>query len=132
MGALHVGEPRVSFQQQQQQQVGKNGQQGHGHGAVVEEIHGLIKVYRDGFVERIPAIPDVPCTWGTTASVPGVVIARDAVVDRATGVGAAVRACGGGGCPWWCTSTAAGSASAPRRGAATTSSSPLAARAGAP
>ncbi|EAZ26320.1 hypothetical protein OsJ_10200 [Oryza sativa Japonica Group] len=83
MGALHVGEPRVSFQQQQ---VGKNGQQGHGHGAVVEEIHGLIKVYRDGFVERIPAIPDVPCTWGTTASVPGVVIARDAVVDRATRV----------------------------------------------
>lgn len=92
MGALHVGEPRVSFQQQQQQQVGKNGQQGHGHGAVVEEIHGLIKVYRDGFVERIPAIPDVPCTWGTTASVPGVVIARDAVVDRATGVWARLYA----------------------------------------
>ncbi|XP_040378014.1 probable carboxylesterase 17 [Oryza brachyantha] len=93
MGALHVGEPRVSFEQQQQQ-VGKNGQQGgggHGHGAVVEEIHGLIRVYGDGYVERLPAIPDVPCTWGTTA-LPGVVVARDVVVDRATGVWARLYA----------------------------------------
>lgn len=89
MGTLHVGESRVSFQQ-----VGKNGQPGGGghggHGAVVEEIHGLIRVYRDGYVARLPGIPDVPCTWGTTA-VPGVV-ARDVVVDRATGVWARLYA----------------------------------------
>ncbi|KAG8074327.1 hypothetical protein GUJ93_ZPchr0006g40706 [Zizania palustris] len=84
MGALHVGEQRVGFQQQQ---VGKNG---HGHGAVVEEVHGLIRVYKDGHVERLPAIPDVPCTWGTT-SMPGV-IARDVVVDRATGMWARLYA----------------------------------------
>lgn len=84
MGALHVGEPRVSFQQQ----VGKNGG---GHGAVVEEIHGLIRVYKDGHVERLPAIPDVPCTWGSTAATSGV-LARDVAVDRATGVWARLYA----------------------------------------
>ncbi|CAM0872357.1 unnamed protein product [Alopecurus aequalis] len=85
MGALHVGEPRVSYQQQQ---VGKNGA---GHGAVVEEIHGLIRVYKDGHVERLPAIPDVPSTWGSTATASGV-LARDVVVDRATGVWARLYA----------------------------------------
>jgi acetyl esterase/lipase len=85
MGALHVGEPRVNFQPQ----VGKNG--GGGHGAVVEEIHGLIRAYKDGHVERLPAIPDVPCTWGSTAAGSGV-IARDVVVDRATGVWARLYA----------------------------------------
>ncbi|KAM0899775.1 hypothetical protein ACQ4PT_021065 [Festuca glaucescens] len=84
MGALHVGEPRVSVQPQ----VGKNGA---GHGAVVEEIHGLIRVYKDGHVERLPAIPDVPCTWGSTAAGSGV-LARDVVVDRATGVWARLYA----------------------------------------
>uniref|UniRef100_A0A0D9VS43 Alpha/beta hydrolase fold-3 domain-containing protein n=1 Tax=Leersia perrieri TaxID=77586 RepID=A0A0D9VS43_9ORYZ len=98
MGALHVvGEPRVTFQQQQQvgNGNGKNGQQ---HGAVAEEIRGLIKVYRDGHVERIPAIPDVPCTWGSTATGAGVV-ARDVVVDRATGVWARLYAPAAGRCP---------------------------------
>ncbi|XP_074592483.1 putative carboxylesterase 17 [Curcuma longa] len=33
------------------------------HGAVVEEIHGLIRLYQDGHVERLPAVADVPCTW---------------------------------------------------------------------
>lgn len=85
MGALHVGEPRISFQPQV---VGKNGA---GHGAVVEEIHGLIRVHKDGHVERLPAIPDVPCTWGSTAAGSGV-LARDVVVDRATGVWARLYA----------------------------------------
>jgi len=103
MGALHVvGEPRVSFQHQQPAVVaaGKSG----GHGPVVEEIHGLIRVYKDGHVERPPAIPDVPCTWGATApGAPGGVAARDVVVDRATGVWARlyapVAAGAGGGLP---------------------------------
>ncbi|XP_062210647.1 probable carboxylesterase 17 [Phragmites australis] len=85
MGALHVGEPRVSFQQQQ---VARNGR-----GAVVEEIHGLIRVYKDGHVERLPAIPDVPCTWGGTApGAQGGVVARDVVINRATGVWARLYA----------------------------------------
>ncbi|TKV96993.1 hypothetical protein SEVIR_9G466600v4 [Setaria viridis] len=92
MGALHiVGEPRVTFQQQPTAAAGGGGK--NGHGAVVEEIHGLIRVYKDGHVERLPAIPDVPCTWGATApGAPGGVVARDAVVDRATGVWARLYA----------------------------------------
>jgi acetyl esterase/lipase len=100
MGALHVvGEPRVSFQQQQPAAVvAKNG-----HGAVVEEIHGLIRVYKDGHVERLPAIPTVPCTWGSTApDAPGGVVARDVVVDPATGVWARLYA------PMTATATSAG------------------------
>ncbi|KAL6907564.1 hypothetical protein ACP4OV_002603 [Aristida adscensionis] len=91
MGALHVGEPRVTFHQPQPQpQVAAKGG---GHGAVVEEIHGLIRVYKDGHVERLPAIPDVPCTWGGTApGAPGGVAARDVAVDRATGVWARLYA----------------------------------------
>ncbi|WOK91922.1 putative carboxylesterase 17 [Canna indica] len=32
---------------------------------VVEEIPGLLKVYKDGHIERIPTMPEVPCTWTT-------------------------------------------------------------------
>jgi acetyl esterase/lipase len=85
MGALHVGEPRVSFVHQPAQVVVRNG-----HGPVVEEISGLIRVYKDGHVERLQAVPDVPATWGGTAS--GGVVARDVVVDRATGVWARLYA----------------------------------------
>ncbi|KAL6645809.1 hypothetical protein ACP70R_017417 [Stipagrostis hirtigluma subsp. patula] len=89
MGALHVGEPRVTFQPQLQAAA----KGGNSHGAVVEEIHGLIRVYKDGHVERPPAIPDVPCTWGGTApGSPGGVAARDVAVDRATGVWARLYA----------------------------------------
>ncbi|GJN08418.1 hypothetical protein PR202_ga26331 [Eleusine coracana subsp. coracana] len=91
MGALHVvGEPTrviTSFQPPQAKTSG------HGHGPVVEEIHGLIRVYKDGHVERLPAIPDVPATWGSTApGSGGVAVARDVVVDRATGVWARLYA----------------------------------------
>lgn len=96
MGALHVvGEPRVTFQQQQQPAAAAvvAAKQNAGHGAVVEEIHGLIRVYKDGHVERLPAIPAVPCTWGGTApDAPGGVVARDVVVDPATGVWARLYA----------------------------------------
>ncbi|CAL5325993.1 hypothetical protein CsSME_00005363 [Camellia sinensis var. sinensis] len=33
----------------------------HQHGVVVEEIEGIIGVYKNGYVERPPIIPDVPC-----------------------------------------------------------------------
>ena len=90
MGALHVvGELRISFRQQPTSVVAKNS----GHNAVIEEIHGLIRVYKDGQVERFPLILVVPCTWGGTApDAPGVVVARDVVVDPATGVWARLYA----------------------------------------
>ncbi|WOL12647.1 hypothetical protein Cni_G21414 [Canna indica] len=46
------------------------------HGPVVEEIEKLIKVYKDGHVERLPAVADVPCTWTSQPDV----VCRDAVV----------------------------------------------------
>jgi acetyl esterase/lipase len=90
MGALHVvDESRFSFRQQPAAVVVKNG----GHGTVVEEIHGLIRVYKDGHVERLPAIPVVPCTWaGTAPDASGGVVARGVVVDPATGVWARLYA----------------------------------------
>jgi acetyl esterase/lipase len=90
MGALHVvGEPRISFRQQPAAVVAKNGS----HGAVIEEIHGLIRAYKDRNVERLPAIPVVPCMWGGTApDASGGVVARDVVVDPATGVWARLYA----------------------------------------
>ncbi|CAL4938605.1 unnamed protein product [Urochloa decumbens] len=94
MGALHVvGEARVNSFQQHQFAAAAASVKNAGHGPVVEEIHGLIRVYQDGHVERLPAIPDVPCTWGSTApGAPGGVAARDVVVDRATGVWARLYA----------------------------------------
>ncbi|GJN30941.1 hypothetical protein PR202_gb19289 [Eleusine coracana subsp. coracana] len=90
MGALHVvGEPTRVITSFQQPQANKTN---NGHGPVVEEIHGLIRVYKDGHVERLPAIPDVPATWGSTAQGSGVAVARDVVVDRATGVWARLYA----------------------------------------
>lgn len=53
------------------------------HGtAIIEEIEGLIKVYEDGHVERLPSMPDVPCTW---ASVPDVA-SRDISLNHSTGL----------------------------------------------
>ncbi|CAL9094469.1 unnamed protein product [Musa acuminata var. zebrina] len=52
MGALpQLSESRSSFQPSKD------------HGPVIEEIQGLIKVCKDGHVERLPAVVDVPCTW---------------------------------------------------------------------
>ncbi|WOL01650.1 putative carboxylesterase 17 [Canna indica] len=71
MGALsQLGDMRINFQPRKDEVV---------HGAVVEEIGGLIKVYKDGHVERLPAVADVPCTW---ASEPGVV-SKDVAVGAA-------------------------------------------------
>jgi acetyl esterase/lipase len=88
LGALHVGEqPTRASSFQPAPQVAGAAKKTHGHGPVVEEIHGLIRVYKDGHVERLPAIPDVPSTWGSTS-----VAARDVVVDRAKGVWARLYA----------------------------------------
>ncbi|KAM0901382.1 hypothetical protein ACQ4PT_020030 [Festuca glaucescens] len=54
-------------------------------------IHGLICVCKDRHVERLPTIPDVPCTWGSTA-VASAVLARYVVVDRTTVVSARLYA----------------------------------------
>ncbi|CAN6478778.1 unnamed protein product [Victoria cruziana] len=45
------------------------------------EIEGLIKVYKDGHVERYPVISEVPCNCASETGV----ISRDAVIDKLTG-----------------------------------------------
>lgn len=47
----------------------------HQHGVVVEEIEGLIRVYKNGDINRPSIIPSVPCTSST---------ARDFVIDKFT------------------------------------------------
>lgn len=39
------------------------------HGAVVEEIDGLIRVHKDDHVERFPIVHDVPCTLSLNSAV---------------------------------------------------------------
>ncbi|XP_002278939.1 probable carboxylesterase 6 [Vitis vinifera] len=60
-------------------QVGKDS---HQHGAVVEEIHGLIRVYKDGHVER-PQI--VPCVTSLLPSDLGVTCG-DIVIHKLTNI----------------------------------------------
>ncbi|XP_008775049.2 probable carboxylesterase 17 [Phoenix dactylifera] len=70
MGVLSLGDSRLNHQ------AGKD------HGAVLEEIVGLIRVYKNGHVDRLPAVSDVPCTWAPEASV----TSRDVVISHSTGV----------------------------------------------
>ncbi|KAF5467634.1 hypothetical protein F2P56_011867 [Juglans regia] len=60
-----------------------NGKDPHHHGAVVEEIQGLIKVYRDGQVER-PQI--VPFVTAAPLSLELGVTSRDIVIDKFTNI----------------------------------------------
>ncbi|GMH19027.1 hypothetical protein Nepgr_020868 [Nepenthes gracilis] len=69
MAALSL-DPKPAFQITKQQQQHREW--------VVEEIEGLIKVYKDGVVERLPIIPDAPCTQ---ALGPGIT-ARDITIAR--------------------------------------------------
>lgn len=39
------------------------------HGEVVEGIDGLIRVHKDGHVERFPIVHDVPCMWSLNSAV---------------------------------------------------------------
>ncbi|KAM1919307.1 hypothetical protein FF1_023834 [Malus domestica] len=48
------------------------------HGVVLEEIEGLIRVHKDGHVERPPMIPSVP----STLALPPGVAAKDVVIDK--------------------------------------------------
>ncbi|GAB4832299.1 hypothetical protein Ancab_006310 [Ancistrocladus abbreviatus] len=52
----------------------------HQHGVVVEEIEGLIRIYKDGCVERLPIIPNVSCTEALGLRV----TAKDIVIDMLT------------------------------------------------
>ncbi|KAJ6796978.1 Uncharacterized protein M6B38_221215 [Iris pallida] len=54
---------------------------GRDHGPVVEEIRGLIRLHKDGHVERPPAVPQVPCTWSPVPDVRS----GDVVIDSSTG-----------------------------------------------
>ncbi|XP_007033296.2 PREDICTED: probable carboxylesterase 17 [Theobroma cacao] len=63
----------ISFDPRLNVQVGQKN-----HGVVVEEIEGLIRVYKNGHVERPPIIPIVPST------VTGGVISKDVVIDKFT------------------------------------------------
>ncbi|XVE59780.1 hypothetical protein DITRI_Ditri05aG0074600 [Diplodiscus trichospermus] len=65
----------ISFDPRLHVHVGQKNQ-----GVVVEEIEGLIRVYKNGHVERPPIIPIVPCT------VAGGVIAKDVAIDKLTGL----------------------------------------------
>ncbi|XVF71657.1 hypothetical protein PTKIN_Ptkin12aG0057200 [Pterospermum kingtungense] len=47
---------------------------------IVEEIDGLIRVYKNGHVERPPIIPIIPCNVAG-----GGVMAKDVVIDKFTG-----------------------------------------------
>ncbi|KAG9458384.1 hypothetical protein H6P81_002892 [Aristolochia fimbriata] len=68
MGAISLSDTRFSSY------VGN----GHGqHGAVVEEIEGLIRLYKDGHVERPPIVPNVSAAFSTDPDV----ISRDVTVD---------------------------------------------------
>ncbi|KAF2299509.1 hypothetical protein GH714_032310 [Hevea brasiliensis] len=50
------------------------------HEVTVEEIDGLIKVYRDGRIERPPVVPNVPCAGVREDGV----TAKDVIIDKFT------------------------------------------------
>nr|DAD31738.1 TPA_asm: hypothetical protein HUJ06_010589 [Nelumbo nucifera] len=52
------------------------------HGVVTDEIEGIIRVYKDGHVERPPIVPNVVCT---VASEPDVA-SRDVAINKITNV----------------------------------------------
>ncbi|XP_065858793.1 probable carboxylesterase 17 [Euphorbia lathyris] len=58
------------------------------NGVIVEEIEGLIKLYRDGRVERPPSVPNVPCSMASD----NFVTAKDVVIDEFTSVWARIYA----------------------------------------
>ncbi|XP_074308290.1 putative carboxylesterase 17 [Silene latifolia] len=59
---------------------------GKSHGPLVEEIEGLIRVYKDGHVERPAIIPSVPCKISPELKV----TARDITLDRYTNLWARI------------------------------------------
>ncbi|GKV43944.1 hypothetical protein SLEP1_g51177 [Rubroshorea leprosula] len=72
MGTI-AADPSLSLQ------IGRGSNQ---HGAVVEEINGLIKVYKDEYVERPPMVPHI-----STALPPEFgVISKDVSIDKFTNI----------------------------------------------
>ncbi|CAK7344409.1 unnamed protein product [Dovyalis caffra] len=71
----------ISFDPRINSQMSKNS-----HGAIIEEIEGLIRVYKDGHVERPPIIPNVPCNVAPTNDVS----AKDVVIDKFTNLWARI------------------------------------------
>ncbi|KAF8399148.1 hypothetical protein HHK36_015013 [Tetracentron sinense] len=72
MAAISL-DPRLGLQ------IGKDH---HQHGVAVEEIEGLIRVYKDGYVERPPIVPNVACTVAPELGV----TSKDVVIDKFTNV----------------------------------------------
>ncbi|KAL9226549.1 hypothetical protein vseg_002349 [Gypsophila vaccaria] len=72
--ALSINNSRLSFNSSKS------------HGALVEEIEGLIRVYKDGHVERPSIIPSVPCSVPPELRV----TARDITMDRFTNLWARI------------------------------------------
>ncbi|CAA6664846.1 unnamed protein product [Spirodela intermedia] len=80
-GAVPVGELRLSLRAAEAPQHQRCS-------VVVEEIEGLLRVYKDGHVERFPVVPEVPCTWLPELEV----ISGDVVIDPSTRVWARLYA----------------------------------------
>ncbi|XP_078164991.1 carboxyesterase 17 [Carex rostrata] len=74
MGALQMSDSRQNFH------LGKT------NGHVIEEIQGLVRVYSNGSVDRLPVVPDVPCSWALGPDV----TAADVAIDRASGLSARI------------------------------------------
>jgi acetyl esterase/lipase len=71
----------ISFDPRINRQTSKNS-----HGVIIEEIEGLIRVYKDGHIERPPIIPNVPCNVATVNDV----TAKDVVIDKFTNLWARI------------------------------------------
>ncbi|KAJ4850067.1 hypothetical protein Tsubulata_019360 [Turnera subulata] len=71
----------VSFDPRINLPMGKNG-----HGVIIEEIEGLIRVYKDGHVERLPIIPNVSCFVTPAHGV----AAQDLTIDKFTNLWARI------------------------------------------
>ncbi|EEF45629.1 probable carboxylesterase 17 [Ricinus communis] len=71
----------ISYDSRLHLQVGKAN-----HGVLVEEIEGLIKVYRDGRTERPPIVPNVACAPAPEDGV----TAKDVFIDKLTNLWARI------------------------------------------
>ncbi|KAK9114843.1 hypothetical protein Syun_021640 [Stephania yunnanensis] len=74
MAALSFDNARLGHQ------VGQDHRQK--HGVLIEEIEGLIRVYKDGHVERPPVVPIVDCAVSTDSNL----ACRDVIIDKFTNV----------------------------------------------
>lgn len=55
---------------------------------LVEEVEGIIRVYKDGYVERFSVVPSVSCAVASELGV----VAKDAVIDKFTNLWARIYA----------------------------------------